>query len=189
MVNNALASLDAGFEALYADFRRPSIAPERLIRAGLIQIQVSVRSERQRVEHRQYNLLFRWFVGPGINDPVRVPAIFTSNRGRLLTTGMSGKTVAAVLVHREVAPLLPDGDAEGPVRAGRSEPSPGPFDPGIAGFRGDLTPGRPDVRHRTCFFGSPADRPVRFRAPRNALHDRPDPPLRSLEAPVLGRDR
>ncbi len=109
MVNNALASLDAGFEALLADFRRPSIAPERLIRAGLIQIQASVRSERQRVEQRQYNLLFRWFVGPGINDPVRVPAIFTRNRGRLLTTGMSGKAVAAVLAHREVAPLLPDG--------------------------------------------------------------------------------
>jgi hypothetical protein len=53
--------------------------------------------------------LFRWFVGPGINDPVRVPAMFTRNRGRLLTTGMSGKAVAAVLAHREVAPLVPDG--------------------------------------------------------------------------------
>lgn len=70
VVNEALASLDAEFEALYTDFGRPSIAPERLIRANLIQILFSVRSERQLMEQMQYNLLFRWFVGLGIVDPV-----------------------------------------------------------------------------------------------------------------------
>jgi len=62
-LNEALASLDSEFEAIYTDFGRPSIPPERLIRASLIQILFSVRSERQLMEQMQYNLLFRWFVG------------------------------------------------------------------------------------------------------------------------------
>ncbi len=66
----ALASLDADFSAVYVGFRRPSIAPERLIRVRLIQILVSVRSERRLMEPMRYNLLFRWFVGLGIDDPV-----------------------------------------------------------------------------------------------------------------------
>ena len=70
VVNDALASLDADFDRLYATGGRPSIAPERLIRASLIQILFSVRSERQLMEQMQYNLLFRWFVGLGIDDPV-----------------------------------------------------------------------------------------------------------------------
>jgi len=108
VVNEALSSLDAEFEALYTDFGRPSIAPERLIRASLIQILFSVRSERQLMEQMQYNLLFRWFVGLGIDDPVWVPTVFTKNRDRLLTTEMSRKVMAAILAHREVAPLLSD---------------------------------------------------------------------------------
>src|SRR6056297_3475354 len=70
IVNDALASLDAEFDALYTDFGRPSIAPERLIRAGLLQILFGVRSERQLMEQMDYNFLFRWFVGLGIDDPV-----------------------------------------------------------------------------------------------------------------------
>jgi transposase len=108
VVNEALASLDAEFEALYTDFCRPSIEPERLIRASLIQILFSVRSERQLMEQMQYNLLFRWFVGLGIDDPVWVPTVFTRNRDRLLTTDMSPKVMAAILARREVAPLLSD---------------------------------------------------------------------------------
>ena len=108
VVNDALASLDAEFEVLYTDFGRPSIAPERLIRASLIQILFSVRSERQLMEQMQYNLLFRWFVGLGIDDAVWVPTVFTKNRDRLLTTEMSRKVMAAILAHREVAPLLSD---------------------------------------------------------------------------------
>jgi transposase, IS4 family len=108
VVNDALASLDAEFEALYTDFGRPSIAPERLIRASLIQILFSVRSERQLMEQMQYNLLFRWFVGLGIDDAVWVPTVFSKNRDRLLTTEMSRKVMAAILAHREIAPLLSD---------------------------------------------------------------------------------
>ena len=108
VVDEALANLNGEFEALYTDFGRPTIAPERLIRARLIQILFSVRSERQLMEQMQYNLLFRWFVGLGIDDPVWVPTVFTKNRDRLLTTDMSRKAMAAILAHREVAPLLSD---------------------------------------------------------------------------------
>ena len=108
IVNDALASLDAEFGALYADFGRPSIAPESLIRASLLQILFSVRSERQLMEQLDYNLLFRWFVGLGIDDPVWVPTVFTKNRDRLLTTGISRKMMAAILAHPEVRPLLSD---------------------------------------------------------------------------------
>ena len=108
VVNDALASLDAEFEALYTDFGRPSIPPERLIRASLLQILFSVRSERQLMEQMDYNLMFRWFVGLGIDDPVWVPTVFTKNRDRLLSTEMSRKVMAAILAHREVAPLLSD---------------------------------------------------------------------------------
>lgn len=108
VVNDALASLDAEFEVLYTDFGRPLIPPERLIRASLLQIVFSVRSERQLIEQMDYNLMFRWFVGLGIDDPVWVPTVFTKNRDRLLTTEMSRKVMAAILAHREVAPLLSD---------------------------------------------------------------------------------
>ena len=108
IVNDALASLDAEFDRLYAAEGRPSIAPERLLRASLVQILFSVRSERQLMEQMHYNLLFRWFVGLGIDDSVWVPTVFTKNRDRLLTTDMSRKFLAAILAHREVTPLLSD---------------------------------------------------------------------------------
>ena len=108
VVNDALVGLDAEFAALYVDFGRPSIAPERLIRASLLQILFSVRSERQLMEQMQYNLLFRRFVGLGIDDTVWGPTVFTKNRDRLLTTDMSRKVMAAILAHRAVAPLLSD---------------------------------------------------------------------------------
>ena len=108
IVNEALTSLDAEFDRLYSAEGRPSIAPERLLRASLIQILFSVRSERQLMEQMQYNLLFRWFVGLGIDDPVWVPTVFSKNRDRLLTTDMSRKVLTAILAHREVAPLLSD---------------------------------------------------------------------------------
>ena len=93
VVNDALASLDGEFTALYTDFGRPSIAPERLIRSSLIQILFSIRSERRLMEQMEYNLLFRWFVGLGIDDAVWVPTVFSKNRDRLLTTEMSRKSL------------------------------------------------------------------------------------------------
>ena len=106
VVNDALASLDGEFAGLYAAHGRPSIPPERLIRASLLQILYSVRSERQLMEQMDYNLLFRWFVGLGIDDPVWVPTVFTKNRDRLLTTDMSRKIMAAILGHPSVKPHL-----------------------------------------------------------------------------------
>lgn len=76
IVNDALASLEGGFDVLYSIEGRPSIAPERLLRSSLIQILFSVRSERQLMEQMEYNLMFRWFVGLGIDDPVWVPPVF-----------------------------------------------------------------------------------------------------------------
>lgn len=108
VVNTALATLDADFDRLYADEGRPSIAPERLLRASLVQILFSIRSERQLMEQLQYNLLFRWFVGLGIDDPVWVSTVFSKNRDRLLNTDIARKFLAAILAHDKVAPLLSD---------------------------------------------------------------------------------
>lgn len=108
IVNGALARLDGAFDTLYAADGRPSIAPERLLRAALIQILFSVRSERQLMEQMQYNLLFRWFVGLGIDAPVWVPTVFSKNRDRLLTTDIARQFLAAILADKAVAPLLSD---------------------------------------------------------------------------------
>jgi transposase len=105
-VNTALAALSAEFAKLYSADGRPSIAPERLLRAALIQILFSIRSERQLMEQMQYNLLFRWFVGLGVDDPVWVPTVFTKNRDRLLNTDIARQFLAAILAHKDVAPLL-----------------------------------------------------------------------------------
>jgi transposase len=75
IVNEALFSMDGAFDQLHSTQGRPCIAPERL-RAGLVQMPFSVRSERQLMEQMHCNLLFRWFVGLGIDDPVWVPRVF-----------------------------------------------------------------------------------------------------------------
>ena len=106
IVNDALASLDADFSKLYASEGRPSIAPEKLLRASLLQAFYSIRSERQLMEQLDYNLMFRWFVGLGVDDPVWVPTVFTKNRDRLLDAEVAAKFMAAVLAHREGKPLL-----------------------------------------------------------------------------------
>lgn len=87
MVNAALVKMDALLSGMYeADIKggRPSIAPEKLLRAMLLQIFYSVRSERQLMEQTQYNLLFRWFIGLAMDDCVWVPTVFTKNRERLI---------------------------------------------------------------------------------------------------------
>jgi transposase len=106
VVDDALSSMDSDFDRLYSSSGRPSIAPERLLRASLLQILFSIRSERQLIEQMHYNLMFRWFVGLGIDDPVWVPTVFSKNRDRLLTAEVARKFLAAILGHREVAPHL-----------------------------------------------------------------------------------
>jgi transposase len=92
-----LRSLSGEFDSLYAASGRPSIAPEYVLRALLLQAFYSVRSERQLVEQIDYNLLFRWFVGLGMDDAVWNHAVFSKNRDRLLTSEVAQAFFAAVL--------------------------------------------------------------------------------------------
>ncbi len=108
IVNEGLAALDSEFAKLYADDGRPSIAPERLLRALLLQAFYTIRSERQLMEQLQYNLLYRWFVGLGVDDPVWVPTVFSKNRDRLLGAEVARKFLAELLTHKEVRVLLSD---------------------------------------------------------------------------------
>jgi transposase len=84
MTNEALSELSPQFDALYSKLGRPSIPPEKLLRALLLQVFYSVRSERMLMEQLNYNLLFRWFVGLGMDEAVWVPTVFSKNRDRLL---------------------------------------------------------------------------------------------------------
>ncbi len=106
VVNKVLISLDADFAAMYSDIGRKSIPPERLLRGSLIQAFYTVRSERQLMERLDYNLLFRWFVGLGIDDPVWDHSTYSKNRDRLLAADVAKKFLAAILAHGQVAPLL-----------------------------------------------------------------------------------
>src|SRR5216683_5791 len=84
LVDDVLRELSPRFEGLYARVGRPSIAPEQLLRAQLLQILYTIRSERQLMEQLDYNLLFRWFVGLNMDEPVWDPTVFTKHRQRLL---------------------------------------------------------------------------------------------------------
>jgi len=106
MVDEALRELCPRFDGLYADTGRPSIPPERLLRALLIQILYSVRSERMLMEQLEYNLLFRWFVGLGMDDGVWVPTVFTKNRDRLLAGDVARAFFDAVLGQARKRQLL-----------------------------------------------------------------------------------
>jgi transposase len=108
IVNDVLASLDTEFERLYEGRGRESIAPERLLRASLLQAFYSVRSERQLVEQIDYNLLFRWFVGLGIDDGIWDHSTFSKNRDRLLEADVAAKFLEAVLQHSQVKRFLSD---------------------------------------------------------------------------------
>jgi transposase len=106
LVDAALAALSGEFAMLYAPLGRPSIPPEKLLRALLLQAFYSVRSERQLMEQLDYNLLFRWFVGLAIDDPVWDVTVFTKNRDRLLKGDIAAKFFQAVLGQPEVRALL-----------------------------------------------------------------------------------
>ena len=108
MVDVALEQLSAGFAELYAPIGRPSIAPEKLLRALLLQVLYSVRSERLLMEQLDYNLLFRWFVGLNMDEAVWDPTVFTKNRDRLLAGDMAQEFFAAVLDQAREHGLLSD---------------------------------------------------------------------------------
>ena len=108
VVNDVLAALDGDFTKVYADSGRPSIAPERLLRALLLQAFYTIRSERQLMEQLDYNLLYRWFVGLGVDDPVWVPTVFTKNRDRLLEADVARRFLAELMNHKKLRGLLSD---------------------------------------------------------------------------------
>src|SRR2546428_12631573 len=97
MVDRGLQEMWSHFEALYAGRGRPSIAPERLLRALLLQALYSIRSETQLMEQLDYNLLYRWFVGLNPDDPVWDVTVFTKNRERLMAGDVSQRLLEAVL--------------------------------------------------------------------------------------------
>src|SRR5271163_2041389 len=106
LVNEALVALEHEFFALYAPIGRPSIPPEKLLRAMLLQAFYSIRSERQLMERLEYDLLFRWFVGIGVDAAVWDHSVFSKNRDRLLEGNIAARFLAAVLDQPRVKKLL-----------------------------------------------------------------------------------
>ena len=106
IVNEALSALEREFAMLYSPLGRPSIPPEKLLRAMLLQAFYSIRSERQLMERLEYDLLFRWFVGIGVDDVAWDHSVFSKNRDRLLAGDIAAKFLAAVLSQPRVKKLL-----------------------------------------------------------------------------------
>ena len=150
IVDAALARLSPRFGGLYASVGRPSVPPEMLLRALLLQAFFSVRSERQLMEQMAYNMLFRWFVGLAMDAPVWDVTVFTKNRDRLLAGDIARRFLAEVLADPQVRPLLSaehfsvDGtliEAWASMKSFRpqdgSGPPPGPGRNGERNFRGE----------------------------------------------------
>jgi transposase len=106
LTNTALDRLSPAFAEIYAEIGRPSIPPEKLLRALLLQAFFSVRSERQLMEQISYNMLFRWFIGMDMDAPVWDVTVFTKNRDRLLEGDIARGFLAAILIDPQVKPLL-----------------------------------------------------------------------------------
>lgn len=173
LVEPVLAELSPRFAALYADVGRPSIPPEQLLRALLLQVLYSIRSERQLIEQLDYNLLFRWFVGLGLDEPVWHPTTFTKNRDRLLAGNLAEAFLAGVLRQAEQHQLLSrehfsvDGTL---VEAWASQAS-FQVDPAKGGGAAPSGPAVPKHRRK----GLPPDDPRRGPPPTGPSAGRPSP--------------
>ncbi|MEJ2432923.1 MAG: IS5 family transposase [Pseudolabrys sp.] len=108
LVRDVLGELNRSLSRLYASEGRPSIPPEQLLSALLLQVFYGIRSERQLMEQLDYNLLYRWFVGLAPDDPVWDPTTFTKNRARLENGEVFAKFMSKLLNHPQVRPLLSD---------------------------------------------------------------------------------
>ena len=108
MSDRALKGLTRKFNEIYSATGRPSIAPEKLLRALLLQVLYTVRSERLLMEQLEYNLLFRWFVGLNMDEPVWVATVFSKNRDRLLEADIAERFFDGVLKQAREADLLSD---------------------------------------------------------------------------------
>src|SRR5439155_15191334 len=143
MSDRALKGLTRKFNEIYSATGRPSIAPEKLLRALLLQVLYTIRSERLLMEQLEYNLLFRWFVGLNIDDPVWNPTVFSKNRDRLLRADVAALFFRAVLDEAKARGLVSDEHftVDGTLleawaslksfkKVGDEDPSPPPDDPG-----------------------------------------------------------
>src|SRR6266540_640044 len=108
MVDEVLTQLSRRFDTMYARAGRPSIAPEKLLRAQLLQMLYSIRSERLLMEEMDYNLLFRWFVGLNADDEVWDATVFTKNRDRLLEADVAQEFLARVVAQARARGLTSD---------------------------------------------------------------------------------
>jgi transposase len=106
LVDDILQQMSPEFDALYAVGGRPSIPPGRLLRAQLLQLFYSVRSERLLMEQLDYNILFRWFVGLELDEPIWDPTVFTKNRDRLLTQAVAQRFFELIVA--QATPWLSD---------------------------------------------------------------------------------
>jgi transposase len=151
MVDEVLSQLSRRFDRMYASVGRPSIAPEKLLRAQLLQMLYSIRSERLLMEEMDYNLLFRWFVGLNADEEVWDATTFTKNRDRLLEADVAKEFLARVVAQAQVKGLTSDehftvdgtlleawASAKSFRPKDKKEP-PAPDDPGnpTVGFRGE----------------------------------------------------
>jgi transposase len=151
MVDEVLTQLSRRFDAMYARVGRPSIAPEKLLRAQLLQMLYSIRSERLLMEEMDYNLLFRWFVGLNADDDVWDATVFTKNRDRLLKADVAQEFLARVVEQARAKGLTSDEhfSVDGTLleawaslksfQPKQDKPSPPPDDPGnpTVNFRGE----------------------------------------------------
>jgi transposase len=108
MVDEALRQMNGRFDEIYGEEGRRSIPPERLLRALLLQLLYSVRSERMLMEQMEYNLLFRWFAGLSVNEPVWHPTVFTKNRDRLLKGAVAEEFFSLIVGQARSRNLLSD---------------------------------------------------------------------------------
>ena len=108
LADTALQRMSALFDTLYADTGRASIAPEKLMRAQLLQLFYSLRSERMLMEQLGYNLRFRWFVGLAIDDPVWDHSVFSKNRDRLNAQAVAAEFLSEVVRLAEKQGLISD---------------------------------------------------------------------------------
>jgi transposase len=203
MVNVVLNDLSPSFSRIYAREGRPSIPPERLLRALLLQMLHSVRSERLLMEELNYNLLFRWFVGLNADDPVWSSTTFSKNRERLIDAAIADKFFERVLILAREAGLLSDEHftVDGTLIeawAGQKSFKPkgaagdDPDDPGnpTVNFHGQK---RSNATHRSTtdpelflFYETYADEAA-FEAHRNAPHLTPFRQRREKEGLMAGR--
>src|SRR3954469_23211688 len=188
VVNEALGAMGREIASLYSGTGRPSIAPERLLRAMLLQAFYSIRSERQLMERIEFDLLFRWFVGLGMDDPVWDHSTFSKNRDRLLEGALAARFLSAILAQARVKRLLSsdhfsvDGtlvEASASMKSFR--PKEGPDDP--APPDGGRNPDA-DFPSEAC-LASP-DRAAFGRRPRHGRDHAPDRQVEDLRLALAG---